>query len=75
MKMGSIFFYMYHAARHYVFLNLLCSVLPFLYTMGKMKPVVSLMQSQWKKERNVPSGESIKGISLGQYNFRKKSCE
>jgi len=38
--------------------------------MGKMKPVVSLMQSQWKKVRNTPSGESIKEIPLGQYNFR-----
>jgi len=66
---------MYHAARHYVLLNLLHSVLPFLHTMGKIKPVVSLMQSQWTKERNTPSGETIKGNLLGQYNFTNKSCE
>jgi hypothetical protein len=66
---------MYHAARHYVLPNLLHSVLPFLHTIGKMKPDVSLMQSEWTKERNMPSGESIKGILLGQYNFRNKPCE
>jgi len=66
---------MYHAAGHYVLLNLLHSVLAFMHIMGKIKPVVSPMQSQWTKERNMPSGESIKGILLGQYNFRNKLCE
>jgi hypothetical protein len=32
--------------------------------MGKMKPVASLMQSQWTKERNTPSGETIKEFYL-----------
>jgi hypothetical protein len=30
----------------------------------KIKPGVSLMQSQWTKERKRPSGESMKGILL-----------
>ena len=36
--------------------------------------VFSLMQSQWTKEKNSLTVESVKGILLVQYNFRDTSC-
>ncbi len=35
----------------------------------------SLMQSQWTKERNQLSVESLKGIIFVQYNFKDTSCK
>ena len=41
---------------------------------ANVERVFSLMQSQWTKERNNLTVESLKGILLVQYNFRQTSC-
>ena len=41
---------------------------------ANVERVFSLMQSQWTKERNNLTVESVKGILLVQYNFRDTSC-
>ena len=42
---------------------------------ANVERIFSLMQSQWTKERNPLSVESLKGILLVQYNFRQTSCK
>ena len=41
---------------------------------ANVERVFSLMQSQWTKERNKLSVESLKGLLLVQYNFKASSC-
>ena len=41
---------------------------------ANVERVFSFMQSQWTKERNSLTVESVKGILLVQYNFRDTSC-
>lgn len=42
---------------------------------ANVERVFSLMQSQWTKERNQLSVESLKGILFVQYNFKDTSCK
>lgn len=42
---------------------------------ANVERVFSLMTSQWTKERNRLSAESIKAILLTQYNFKNLTCE
>lgn len=42
---------------------------------ANVERVFSLMQSQWTKERNQLSVESLKGILFMQYNFKDMSCK
>ncbi|CAK8698191.1 unnamed protein product [Clavelina lepadiformis] len=41
---------------------------------ANVKRVFSLMQSQWTKERNKMTIETMKGILTLQYNFKSMSC-
>lgn len=41
---------------------------------ANVERVFSLMQSQWTKERNKLSVESLKGLLFVQYNFQEMSC-
>lgn len=42
---------------------------------ANVERVFSLMQSQWTKERNHLSVESLKGLLCTQYNFKNMSCK
>uniref|UniRef100_A0A0F8AZA3 HAT C-terminal dimerisation domain-containing protein n=3 Tax=Larimichthys crocea TaxID=215358 RepID=A0A0F8AZA3_LARCR len=42
---------------------------------ANVERVFSLMQSQWTKERNQLSVQSLKGILFLQYNFKDMSCK
>lgn len=42
---------------------------------ANVERVFSLMQSQWTKERNKLSVQSLKGLLFVQYNFKEMSCK
>ncbi|CAM4571952.1 unnamed protein product [Leuciscus chuanchicus] len=42
---------------------------------ANVERVFSLMQSQWTKERNQLSVDSVKGLLLVQYNFKNITCK
>jgi len=41
---------------------------------ANVERIFSLIQSQWTKERNKMTVDTIKGILTLQYNFRNMSC-
>ena len=41
---------------------------------ANVEGIFLLMQSQWTKERNKLSVDTMKGIVIVQYNFRETSC-
>ena len=41
---------------------------------ANVEGIFLLMQSQWTKERNKLSVDTMKGILIVQYNFRETSC-
>ena len=53
-------------------------IAPFFFAVAShnanVERIFSLMQSQWTKERNKLSVDTMKGILTVQYNFRETSC-